>query len=91
MITKNYTYRKCGSEKIVKNGKNVCGNQQYRCKECGSSGVLEPQVKYVEERKEEIIRACQERSSMSGIQRTYGVSIPTLSKRLKKSTANSRK
>ncbi len=33
--------------------------------------------------KEEIIRAYQERSSMSGIQRIYEVSITTLSKCLK--------
>ena len=31
-----------GSENIVKNGTNRCGNQQYWCKDCGARRVLEP-------------------------------------------------
>ena len=83
--TKIYKCRKCGSERITKNGKNKSGNQQYYCRDCRVFGVLEPKVKYTEEKKEEIIRAYQERSSMRGIQRIYGVSRGALSKWLKKS------
>ena len=32
----------CGSERIVKNGKNVCGHQPFRCRACGVSRVLAP-------------------------------------------------
>ena len=45
---------------------------------------------YTEERKEEILRATQERSSLRGIQRTFGVSRQTLSAWMKKKQTNSR-
>jgi transposase-like protein len=61
--------RKCGSSKIVKNGHNDSGTQQYHCHECQWYGILEPAVAYNEERKEEILRAYQERASMRGIER----------------------
>ncbi len=72
--TRIHTCRKCDSESIVKNGKNVCGNQQYMCKNCGASGVLHPKVAYTEDEKDVIIKAYQERSSLRGIERTFGVS-----------------
>ncbi len=81
--------RQCESERIVKNGKNVCGNQQYLCRDCGASGVLDPKVAYTEEEKDIIIKAYQERSSMRGIERTFGVSRATLSVWLKKNPLSS--
>ena len=33
---------RCGSERIVKNGKNACGHQQFRCRACGACRVLAP-------------------------------------------------
>jgi transposase-like protein len=86
MVVK-YKCRSCLSENIVKNGRNVCGNQQYRCKDCGACKVLEPTVQYSDERKEEIMRAYQERSSLRGISRTFGVSRPTVVAWLKKTPA----
>ena len=47
-----------------------------------------PNYGYSEERKEEIIRAYQERSSMRGVSRTFGISRTTLGKWLKKSRDN---
>jgi transposase-like protein len=79
-----YKCRSCQSENIVKNGRNACGNQQYRCKDCGACKVLEPTVPYNEERREEIMRAYQERSSLRGISRTFGVSRATVTAWLKK-------
>ncbi|MBM4208124.1 MAG: IS1 family transposase, partial [Gammaproteobacteria bacterium] len=58
------TCRSCQSENIVKNGRNAGGKQQYRCKDCGVHRVLEPTVRYDQGRKEEILRAYQERSSL---------------------------
>lgn len=87
MIEEIQTYccRKCQSEHIIKNGLNACGNQQYHCKGCGAYGVLDPEPKgYTEEEKERILRAYQERSSMRGVERVFGVSRNTLSKWLKK-------
>jgi len=88
--TKIHACRQCKSQHIVKNGKNVCGNQQYLCRDCGASGVLNPKVAYTEEEKEIIIKAYQERSSMRGIERTFGVSRQTLSTWLKKRPAKAK-
>jgi len=79
-----YTCRKCESQNIVKNGHNASGSQQYVCKDCGKRGVLEPKRGYTEDQKAQILSAYQERSSMRGIQRTFGVSRPTLASWLKK-------
>lgn len=75
---------KCYSQNIVKNG-NKKGKQQYHCKDCDAYGLVNPNHHYSPERKEEILKAYQERSSMRGISRIFGVSRPTLAKWLKKS------
>ena len=79
-----YTCTNCGSENIVKNGTRPDGQQKYHCKDCGVYRTLNPKVKYTEEKKQEIIRAYQERSSMRGIKRIYGTARETLSGWLKK-------
>ncbi|MCP4709967.1 MAG: IS1 family transposase [Planctomycetes bacterium] len=81
-----YSCRRCGSENIVKNGTNACGNQQYWCKDCNAHLVLNPTVRYTQERKDEIIAAYKERPSMRGISRIFGVSRDTLADWLKKSS-----
>jgi insertion element IS1 protein InsB len=65
-------------------GRNASGNQQYRCKDCGAYKVLEPTVRYGQERKEEFLRAYHERSNLRGISRTFGVLRPTMSGMAKK-------
>jgi transposase-like protein len=70
--------RKCGSTNIVKNGHRGNGKQKYKCHGCGSYGTLKVEAKYSPERKAEILRAYQERSSMRGIGRTFGVARQTL-------------
>jgi transposase-like protein len=79
-----YKCRICGSQNIVKNGHNASGSQQYLCKDCGKRGVLEPKRGYTEDQKEQILSAYHERSSMRGVQRTFGVSRPTLVSWIKK-------
>lgn len=76
--------RDCQSENIVKNGRNRYGKQQYLCKDCGSSKVLEPKQCYSLERKEEILRAYQERASLRGVARTFQVARQTITNWLKK-------
>ncbi len=83
-IIKTYVCRKCNSDNIKKNGKNRYGSQQYYCKDCRASGVLEPKIRYTEERKEEILKAYQERSSMRGLERTFKVARQTVAGWLKK-------
>ena len=81
----------CGSEKIVKNGHDPKGKQQYRCKNCGRGGVLNPTVPYTADEKEQIINAYYERPSMRGIERVFGVARQTLASWLKKSRTRSRR
>jgi insertion element IS1 protein InsB len=79
-----YACRKCHSENIVKNGKNACGNQQYKCKDCGCCAVLQPKLRYSEEEKARILAAYRERPSMRGIERISGVARQTLAEWLKR-------
>jgi len=83
-ITTRHHCRDCESENIVKNGRNRYGNQQYLCRDCGSSKVLVPKVRYTEEKKEEILRSYQERSSLRGVSRIFNVSRQTVASWLKK-------
>ena len=80
-----YRCRSCESENIVRNGHSRNGKQQYICKACGRSGVVNPEEKYSEQEKTKILNAYFERPSMRGIQRIFGVSRPTLAEWLKKS------
>ncbi len=86
MITQTKTYEctSCGSNKIVKNGRTKGGKQKFSCKSCGKYGTLDPEVKYPPERQAEILRAYHERSSLRGIERTFGVARQTVAKWLKK-------
>ena len=83
----------CGSEHIVKNGKNVCGHQQFRCRACGVSRVLHPKSRQtLPERKEEVFRAvATERLSLRAAQRVFGVGRGTISRWLEKKPQASRR
>ena len=89
MIKETITYEctRCRSPNIIKNGRTKTGKQKFYCHTCKSFGTLNPTVKYPPERKEEILKAYQERSSLRGIERTFGVSRQTVSNWLKKSPA----
>src|SRR3989339_2006338 len=76
--TKLHCCRKCGSQDIVKNGKDYKGSQKYLCKGCKAAATLEPVEAYTFERKIEILKVYQERASMRGIQRAFGVARTTL-------------
>lgn len=85
MVTQTVTCSHCGSEHLKKNGRAPNGKQRYHCKACNRASLDNPDYGYSEERKAEVIRAYQERSSMRGVARTFGVSRTTLSTWLKKS------
>ena len=85
MIQTTHTCTRCKSEKLKKNGTTAKGKQKFYCHTCGKYGTLNPTVRYTEERKEEILRAYQERSSLRGIERSFGVSRQTVAAWLKKS------
>ena len=78
-----YTCTNCGSENIVKNG--TCkGQQKFHCKDCNCYRTLNPIVKYTEEKKDEILRVYQERASLRGVNRIFGVSVTALFTWIKK-------
>ena len=85
MVIKVVSCYHCESESIVKNGKSAQGKQRYLCRDCRKTSTENPDFGYSEERKEEILSAYQERPSMRGISRIYGISRQTLSAWLKKS------
>jgi insertion element IS1 protein InsB len=75
MIEETITYscRSCGSTHIIRNGHNKCGSPQYKCKDCGTCRVLIPKQKYTAEAKAMILEAHQERMSLRGMERVFGV------------------
>jgi transposase-like protein len=76
----------CGSEKVVRDGKAANGKQRLRCRECGRRSRESPgSAGYSEEFKAQVLRAYQERTSLRGLQRVFGVSRQTVTKWLKKS------
>jgi len=88
--TITYTCPHCASSNLVKNGHNAKGKQQYRCRDCGKSGVLNPSVRYTKAQKEQILQAYYERPSLRGIERIFGVARQTVAAWLKKSRNASR-
>jgi transposase-like protein len=86
-ITITVRCRHCGSEDLVRDGHAPNGKQKYRCKSCNKRSRENPTTPgYTEERREEIIKSYQERSSMRGITRTFGVARNTVKDWLKKSS-----
>lgn len=85
MVTIQLTCCHLGSENIVRNGMTSNGKQRFLCKDCAKRSRQDPQPNgYTEEQREEILRAYQERSSLRGLARTFGVSRNTVSSWLKK-------
>ena len=76
----------CGSERVNKSGRTTNGKQRYKCRSCLRTSRANPQRgTYDEARKEEILRAYHERTSLRGLQRVFGVSRQTVTAWLKKS------
>ncbi len=77
--------RHCGSADVVCNGRTRNGKQRFLCYACGRSFRENAQTKgYSDQEKERILRAYEERSSLRGLQRTFGVARHTVSSWLKK-------
>jgi len=71
--------RHCGSDQLVKNGHTRKGKQMYKCHGCGRQSREKPGSNaYSPEKKAEILRAYDERSSLRGLTRTFGVSRTTV-------------
>jgi transposase-like protein len=80
----------CGSEALVGDGHAPNGKQTYRCHGCGRRRRETPTPHaYPQGRREEILHAYQERSSLRGLTRTFGISRTTVSSWIKKSRSAS--
>ncbi len=85
MVTLTLHCPHCQSEALVRNGRAPNGKQKYLCRTCGRQSREDPTPHaYPDERREEILRAYQERSSLRGLERTFGVSRGTIVTWIKK-------
>ena len=76
----------CNGTRVHKNGRTSNGKQRYKCRDCGRNLREHPGTNsYNAERREEILRAYHERTSLRGLTRIFGVSRQTVSGWLKKS------
>jgi insertion element IS1 protein InsB len=80
MIFKILHCPSCKSKNIVRNGHAPNGKQKYLCKDCRRHTRENPTPPgYSEEEKDVILRAYQERSSLRGVHRIFGVARNTVS------------
>lgn len=85
MVTITLHCPHCESDALIRNGHAPNGKQLYRCHACGHQSRENPTPHaYQESRREEILHAYQERSSLRGLTRTFGVSRTTVSSWIKK-------
>jgi IS1 family transposase/transposase-like protein len=85
MVTITVHCPHCESDALVRNGRAPNSKQKYLCRACDrqSRDELTPHA-YSDERREEILRAYEERSSLRGLERAFGVSRNTVVAWLKK-------
>jgi len=77
--------RHCGSTDLTRYGIAPNGKQKYLCRTCNRQSRENPAPNgYTDARKAEILRAYEERSSLRGLERTFGVSRMTVIAWLKK-------
>ena len=77
--------RHCGSDALMKSGFGSNGKQRYKCNECGRRSRESPQGQGHDEAfKAKILAAYDERMSLRGIERAFGVSRQSVATWLKK-------
>ena len=70
---------RCGSERIRKNGHACNGAQRAKCLDCERTFIVEPTgPRYDQAFKDQVLSAYQDRMSLRGIQRTFGVCYQTV-------------
>ena len=86
MIARTCPY--CDSTRLMKNGHTGTGHQRFVCRTCGRQHREHPQPNgYTAAERDTILRAYEERSSLRGLTRTFGVSRTTVIDWIKKSRA----
>ncbi len=84
MILEAKRCHNCQSDQIVKNGRNSCKQQRYKCKSCGVTRVLDSLQKSKKIDMGQVIQTYKERNSFRSTGRIFGVSHVTIQKWLKK-------
>jgi transposase-like protein len=85
MVTITLRCQHCQSERLVRNGLTPDGRQRYLCRDCFKRSREQPRSNaYTEQEREQILRAYDERSSLRGLTRTFGVSRNTVTGWIKK-------
>lgn len=85
MVTVTLRCQHCASQNLVRNGLTADGRQRYLCRDCGQRSRADPRSNaYSAEEREQILRAYDERSSLRGLSRTFGVSRQTVTGWIKK-------
>lgn len=85
MVTITLRCQHCQSERLVRNGLAPDGRQRYLCRDCHRRSREQPRSNaYTEQEREQILRAYDERSSLRGLSRTFGVSRNTVTSWIKK-------
>ena len=85
MVTITLRCQHCECRNLVRNGLAADGRQRYLCRDCGRRSREQPRTNaYSEEEREQILRAYDERSSLRGLSRTFGVSRNTVTAWIKK-------
>src|SRR3989440_2445181 len=91
MVTVTVHCPHCGSEDIVRNGRSPNGKQKYRCKACKRQSREHPTPHaYPEERREENLRAYEERNRLRGVERNFGGSRTSVIGWIKKNRKTAR-
>ena len=85
MITVTLSCPHCQSENLVRNGLAPNGKQRYLCHDCRRRSRDNPSSNaYSDDERELMLRAYDERSSLRGLSRTFGVARNTVTKWIKK-------
>lgn len=81
----------CQSENLVRNGKPTTANNAICARIAAKWAATPPQPNgYTEQEREQILRAYEERSSLRGLTRTFGVARNTVTSWLKEKKTNAR-
>ena len=74
----------CDSPNVIRHGRTPQATQRFRCRSCGRAFINPAEQRgYCQAFKEQVLAAYQERASMRGISRVFGISRNTLTKWLK--------
>ena len=86
MVTQTLQCRHCDSTQLIRHGRAPNGKQRYLCQACGrTSRENLGSAAYDETTKAQILATYQERASLRGLTRIFGVSRTTVISWLKKS------